>query len=84
MTIMLNRVPSTIHREAKGLRTYSQGEVVSMPGRVARFPKVDFRAPGLTVRGFFVAFKKTVVAIVPLAATQASEGHSRDTHGDFR
>ena len=59
MTIMLNRVPLTIHHSAKGLRPYSQGEVVSVPGarldkRVARFPKADFRAPGLMVRGFFV------------------------------
>jgi len=32
MTFMLNRVPSTTHHEAKGLRPYSQGEVVFMPG----------------------------------------------------
>jgi len=32
MTIMLNRVPSTRHHEAKGLRPYSQGEILSVPG----------------------------------------------------
>jgi hypothetical protein len=29
---MLNRVPSAVHHEAKGLRPDSQGEVVSVPG----------------------------------------------------
>jgi hypothetical protein len=32
MTIMLNRIPLTIHHDAKGLRPYSQGEVVSVQG----------------------------------------------------
>ena len=31
-----------------------------------------------------VAAEKIVVAVLPLAATQASEDHSRVTHGDFR
>jgi hypothetical protein len=32
MKNMLNRLPLTIHHSAKGLRLYSQGEVVSVQG----------------------------------------------------